>query len=369
MTGSFPLTIETPDAIATQVLNVLFYGLPVEELQSFRERVNAVRPTTSSASRGYYLQPDRLSIVLVGNAAAFAVAAARARVRHVRNHRHGRSRSAWPPTSSARGPRLRPARGLAAPARAGAPRINRIRAIGAVRAADASSRRTCRSRAACSRRSSRRRADSTGCAASRPSSRRRRRPDSAPNARAGRDRDGDLPRVSESRARRIERRRREHRPGVRRHARVGEGSRAASTTCPNADGARPRGESASATRSRVLLAAHDGRVRVRLLPDVKDETGRRAPRARVLGADDLDPMVLYVDPASHLDRQADLRRRRRRPAARRGAVQRLPRGRRRPDRASRDRPRRAAKPVLERRVTKFAINAPLAPALFTRPVS
>ena len=42
MTGSFPLTIETPDAIATQVLNVLFYGLPVEQLQSFRDRVNAV---------------------------------------------------------------------------------------------------------------------------------------------------------------------------------------------------------------------------------------------------------------------------------------------------------------------------------------
>jgi zinc protease len=44
MTGSFPLTIETPDAIATQVLNVLFYGLPIEQLQSFRSRVNAVQP-------------------------------------------------------------------------------------------------------------------------------------------------------------------------------------------------------------------------------------------------------------------------------------------------------------------------------------
>ena len=42
LTGSFPLTIETPDAIATQMLNVLFYGLPVEQLQTFRERVNAV---------------------------------------------------------------------------------------------------------------------------------------------------------------------------------------------------------------------------------------------------------------------------------------------------------------------------------------
>jgi len=42
LTGSFPLTIETPDQIAMQVLNVLFFDLPVEQLQTFRERVNAV---------------------------------------------------------------------------------------------------------------------------------------------------------------------------------------------------------------------------------------------------------------------------------------------------------------------------------------
>lgn len=72
LTGSFPLTIETPDAIATQVLNVLFYGLPVEQLQSFRDRVNAVRPDDIERVARYYLKPDRLSIVLVGNAAAFS---------------------------------------------------------------------------------------------------------------------------------------------------------------------------------------------------------------------------------------------------------------------------------------------------------
>jgi zinc protease len=72
LTGSFPLTIETPDAIATQVLNVLFYGLPVEQLQSFRDRVNAVRPDDIERVSRYYLRPDRLSIVLVGNATAFA---------------------------------------------------------------------------------------------------------------------------------------------------------------------------------------------------------------------------------------------------------------------------------------------------------
>jgi hypothetical protein len=66
------LTIETPDAIATQVLNVLFYGLPVEQLQSFRERVNAVRVDDIERVARYYLRPDRLSIVLVGDTAAFA---------------------------------------------------------------------------------------------------------------------------------------------------------------------------------------------------------------------------------------------------------------------------------------------------------
>ena len=42
LTGSFPLTIETPESIAMQVVNALFYGLPLEQLQTFRERVNAV---------------------------------------------------------------------------------------------------------------------------------------------------------------------------------------------------------------------------------------------------------------------------------------------------------------------------------------
>jgi zinc protease len=72
LTGSFPLTIETPDAIATQVLNVIFYGLPVEQLQSFRQRVNAVTTDDVERVARYYLRPDRLSIVLVGNAAAFS---------------------------------------------------------------------------------------------------------------------------------------------------------------------------------------------------------------------------------------------------------------------------------------------------------
>ncbi|HZT75420.1 MAG TPA: insulinase family protein [Vicinamibacterales bacterium] len=72
LTGSFPLTIETPNAIAMQVMNVLFYGLPVQELQTFRERVNAVTVDDIQRVAQKYLKPDRLSIVLVGNASAFA---------------------------------------------------------------------------------------------------------------------------------------------------------------------------------------------------------------------------------------------------------------------------------------------------------
>ena len=45
--------------------------MPVEELQTFRDRVNAVTVDDIERVARTYLQPDRLSIVLVGNAAAF----------------------------------------------------------------------------------------------------------------------------------------------------------------------------------------------------------------------------------------------------------------------------------------------------------
>jgi zinc protease len=71
LAGSFPLTIETPNDIATEVLNVLFYELPVEEIGTFPQRVQAVTPDDILRVARQYVRPDRLSIVLVGNAAAF----------------------------------------------------------------------------------------------------------------------------------------------------------------------------------------------------------------------------------------------------------------------------------------------------------
>jgi zinc protease len=71
LAGNFPLTIETPDAIAMQVLNSLFYELDLKELQTYRERVTAVTPEEIQRVARTYLRPGRLSIVLVGDAAKF----------------------------------------------------------------------------------------------------------------------------------------------------------------------------------------------------------------------------------------------------------------------------------------------------------
>ncbi len=71
MTGSFPLTIETPGAIARQVVNAVLYDLSLDELRTYRQRANAVTPDDVLRVARNYVQPDRLSIVMVGDAARF----------------------------------------------------------------------------------------------------------------------------------------------------------------------------------------------------------------------------------------------------------------------------------------------------------
>jgi zinc protease len=71
VSGSFPLSIETPSAIAMQVLNLLFYGLDLKDLELRRDRVNAVTTDDILRVAREYLHPDRLTIVLVGDASAF----------------------------------------------------------------------------------------------------------------------------------------------------------------------------------------------------------------------------------------------------------------------------------------------------------
>jgi zinc protease len=70
--GSFPVTIETPSAIGLQVLNQLFYGLDLRELETYRERVRRVTVGDLQRVSKAFIKPDQLAIVLVGDAAQFA---------------------------------------------------------------------------------------------------------------------------------------------------------------------------------------------------------------------------------------------------------------------------------------------------------
>ena len=49
----------------------MFFGLNMNELQTYRERVNAVTVDDVQRAARNYLRPDRLTIVLVGDASAF----------------------------------------------------------------------------------------------------------------------------------------------------------------------------------------------------------------------------------------------------------------------------------------------------------
>jgi hypothetical protein len=117
----------------------------------------------------------------------------------------------------------------------------------------------------------------------------------------------------------------------------------------------------------VLLAAIDGQVRVRALPDVKDDTGKLHHALEFSGTA-LDPMVMYLDPETNLIAKqtyvaggvgqplieevfSDYK-----------AVDGL-------QVAFTARLRVGGRQVLERRVSNFAVNGSLSPTLFTRPPS
>ena len=68
LAGSFPLSIETADDIALQVLNLLFFDLDVKELETYRDRINAVTSDDIQRVSKQFVKPGRLSIVLVGDA-------------------------------------------------------------------------------------------------------------------------------------------------------------------------------------------------------------------------------------------------------------------------------------------------------------
>ena len=71
LAGSFPITLETPNAIAAQVLEAILYGLDLDELDDYPERINAVTVRDIRRVAETWLKPANLSMVLVGDASVF----------------------------------------------------------------------------------------------------------------------------------------------------------------------------------------------------------------------------------------------------------------------------------------------------------
>ena len=117
----------------------------------------------------------------------------------------------------------------------------------------------------------------------------------------------------------------------------------------------------------ALLAASRGTLNPRLLPDVKDADGK-VRRVLELSSPSLDPLVLFVDPVTHL-------------IARQTYVVRAPGQPLIEEVFSDYRPvdglnvafvaevRTGGRAIVERRLTDVKVNTPIDPKLFTRPSS
>lgn len=72
LSGTFPIQIETPEGIANQVLDAVFYGLGKDFLDNYRTRIDAVTAAEVQAFAKKRLTPDKMLVVLVGNVKGFA---------------------------------------------------------------------------------------------------------------------------------------------------------------------------------------------------------------------------------------------------------------------------------------------------------
>jgi zinc protease len=68
LAGSFPLRIETPGQIASQIAQARLLGLPIEDVTRYRERIMAVTPQDVQRVARDYILPERAAVVVVGDA-------------------------------------------------------------------------------------------------------------------------------------------------------------------------------------------------------------------------------------------------------------------------------------------------------------
>jgi zinc protease len=69
MAGLFAIRMQTPGAIAGQLADIAFFGLPADYLQTYIQRVQAITPADVNRIAKEYLAPEKLSIVMVTSAA------------------------------------------------------------------------------------------------------------------------------------------------------------------------------------------------------------------------------------------------------------------------------------------------------------
>jgi zinc protease len=72
LTGHMALEIESPEGIATQMLNLMVYNLPPDYWNQFPQELRALQTEEVLNATRRYLDPERNMIVLVGNAATFS---------------------------------------------------------------------------------------------------------------------------------------------------------------------------------------------------------------------------------------------------------------------------------------------------------
>ena len=95
LVGQFPLRLETPDALAARLVEIEFFGLPKDDLETYVPRVAAVTPQIAVRVGGASTcpMPERVAIVVVGKAVGDQ-GAARSALRHGARRRPHRLRHA-----------------------------------------------------------------------------------------------------------------------------------------------------------------------------------------------------------------------------------------------------------------------------------
>ncbi len=66
--GTFPIRAETQGGLVNLILRQQLYGLPVDYLQTYREKINNVTPADLKRVANKYLQPEKIAMVIVGDA-------------------------------------------------------------------------------------------------------------------------------------------------------------------------------------------------------------------------------------------------------------------------------------------------------------